>query len=729
MQPMHRKGLTDADVGGGGQSEAMATGMMRTLLVLGVSTFLLTVGGGPAAAIIDDPDVDTSAEYLFRVSPEEGLVEVTIDLAVTADKPNRSAGGGGYYEYYFQGYFLVIPEEAVDLTVTDPNGRELNYVIDEEVEDVKVLEIDFRRNIFYRQTANIVVNYTLPAGAARSDALTRVNEAYAGFEIWLTPQIEEANVSVITPFGFDDRSTGSEPFTNRLQDGESLFVAEDVDPETFWSLVSLARDDSLTVTEVEIGDHTVEISSWPGDDVWTEHVTTNLENGLPTLIEQVGLPWPIEGELAIIESYSPYLSGYAGWYDPNTDEIEIGDQLDSHLVFHELSHVWFNPELFDQRWITEGLADVFGAAVVESLGDEPPMPDRTSLVDGSAQPLNQWTTFTSEADVETWSYGASWTVTQAIVDEVGLETMSAAIQSAANDRIAYLGDGEAERGPKRRDWRFYLDLIENHGEVTDGKVSELFADWALLGTQRSTLDVRATSRTAYRELVESGDEWAPPFTVRKAMSDWRFDDADELIAESQALIGRRDDVVRTLTPVDAELPTDLERGFESGDDLEATGELLSDVAEAADQLRATNGRIEGIDGPLQWVGALGTDHRSDFDGAVSAFERNRLTDSIERSQTIDGDIERLTTRGLIRTAAAVGGLLIIALIISWLVRRRKRNRQTRSSAVEPAGQAPEVASPPPPDNGTAPTQSTETPQPSWAPPMPSRPVSEAETGV
>ena len=51
-------------------------------------------------------------------------------------------------------------------------------------------------------------------------------------------------------------------------------------------------------------------------------------DGLPALEELIGRPWPVDGDLDIIETVAPYLYGYAGWYDGALGQIEIGDELD-----------------------------------------------------------------------------------------------------------------------------------------------------------------------------------------------------------------------------------------------------------------------------------------------------------------------------------------------------------------------------------------------------------------
>ena len=57
----------------------------------------------------------------------------------------------------------------------------------------------------------------------------------------------------------------------------------------------------------------------------------------------------------MVETASPYLYGYAGWYMPFESVIEVGDELDQHVMLHELAHIWFNDDLFEGRWINEAL--------------------------------------------------------------------------------------------------------------------------------------------------------------------------------------------------------------------------------------------------------------------------------------------------------------------------------------------------------------------------------------
>lgn len=46
--------------------------------------------------------------------------------------------------------------------------------------------------------------------------------------------------------------------------------------------------------------------------------------------------------MEIIETSTPHLYGYGGWYPSGANVIEMGDALDLRFLLHELSHAWFN---------------------------------------------------------------------------------------------------------------------------------------------------------------------------------------------------------------------------------------------------------------------------------------------------------------------------------------------------------------------------------------------------
>ena len=122
-------------------------------------------------------------------------------------------------------------------------------------------------------------------------------------------------------------------------------------------MVSARDDNKLIERVVDVGDQDVKVLGWPDDAAWADFVATQVEDGVPALEELTGLDWPATDTLDVVETASPYLYGYAGWYVRNDGLIEIGDELDQQVILHELAHVWFNDSLFSGRWINEGFAN------------------------------------------------------------------------------------------------------------------------------------------------------------------------------------------------------------------------------------------------------------------------------------------------------------------------------------------------------------------------------------
>lgn len=670
--------------------------------VLAAVVALLSVvaTGDPAAAAIEDPDIDTRAAYTYTVNLEDGVIEVRIELTVVGDKPDRTVDDG-VLEYFFTGYSLPIPSEAENLLVVDTSGAALRHGRSTSG-TVDRLEIDFRRNIFYRQTANLIISFTLAAGAAGSDNIARVNPAYASFVAWASPAIEQASVTVVVPTGFVDRSDTSAPF-ELVDDGVDLQLhAGDIDPESYYALVSVANDGALDehiidltnsllgveeAVEVEgnedVEGKAVRVLSWPGDQGWLDHVVDGIETGLPLLFDLVGRPWPVEDDLTIMESFSPYLDGYAGWYDPSTDVIEVSDEQDDQVLYHELSHVWFHRRLFENRWITEGLADLFAAETVAALGGEKPEPMPTSPSDTDAISLLNFDNPPSP-EAERWAYAAAWTVMGAIADEVGLETLTRVVAAADERRVTYLGDGEPETAQGVADWRRFLDLVENAQGVEQGPVSALVRDWLLQGEDHqggdpTVLDDRRQARSRYFRLVEAGDGWAAPLGVRNAMMLWDFAEAGDHLDRAEAALDSRELLLSAIESTGAQLPGHLEELYEAADlDSDEFTAALDEAAAAADEVREAHDGATASHSLLQRIGLIGTDLQAESDEAATAFTQGRLAEAVDEANEVDALIADSGEAGLLRTGVVVG-VLTILLSGLWFVGMRRTGTRGATS--------------------------------------------------
>ncbi|MEM8921927.1 MAG: GNAT family N-acetyltransferase [Actinomycetota bacterium] len=685
-------------------------GRRKSLAVLlgavAVAIGLVGLTPTPAGAVIEDPDIDSSADHLYTVNFERGVIEVAIEVTITADKPNVTTADS-IFQYYFEGYNLLVPDDAEELTVTDGSGElPFERIPGEAGEDSDILEIDFRRNIFYRQSATFTISFVIPAGAAGSDNIARVNPAYASFIAWTSPNFEEATVRVALPPGFEDRSTGPQPFEIDFDSVDEGLVADDLDPETYYAIVSLGNDDALDEEVIQLdtvlddpsvvpadSSSNVRVLSWPGDDAWRDHVLEGVEVGLPELARLVDRPWPIEEELTILESFAPYLYGYAGWYDSTTDVIEVGDERDEHVLYHEISHVWFNQDMFTDRWITEGLADYYAAETMDAIGRQRPEPPATTTTDLDAIDLSDFD-FPDTPEQEIWGYQASWGVMERIADEIGPDGLSRVIAAADQDHIPYTGDGDPEESLTNADWRRFLDLVENEQRVASGPVADLVDEWVLPrgdGPDFYDLDSRAVAREDYFELVEAGGDWAPPLVIRESMTEWRFQRAGELMTTADGLVEERDTIVELVAPTGAALPDDLEPLFEAVDDEDAfddVGDALAETNDAAAEVRESHDAVEAERSILQRLGLIGADVELEQDQAVAAFSAGELETAISEADEVDEIMDDAGSNGLLRLLAILMFLVILTALAVWLLFLRPRNRNKAKTEESAAMAAP-----------------------------------------
>lgn len=650
----------------------------RLLIALVVLTLLAVVSTPTPVSAQTVEGISTDATYRYVVSEDRSTIETTIDLAVTNIKPNRSTSRG-VTQYYFRGYYLSIPEEADNVVVTQ-DGRNVDVErIDEDGFDT--LDISFRRNIFYQNTANLEISFDLGSGEPRSAGNARINAAYVGFEIWVDPTIDTAEVEIVVPPGYDEGwvfgSTGSPN-----DDGSKTLVVSGLTSDRFYSdYVTMRNDDALDRRSLDIGGASFDLQFWPGDDAWADYIEERLREDLPDLRDAIGLPWPLEDPLVIQESHAPLVNGYGGWFDPSTNVIEIGDQFDDQLVLHELSHVWLNRDLMFSRWITEGLADQL-AATVDADG-EPVRPDPTSLADANAQPLLNWDTTEFDPERERWGYAASWTVTNEIVELIGDDGLREVIAAASGRHLSYVGEDGAEVFTTLPNWMNYLDWVAERAE-DDDEVDDVFRDWVVPPRFLDDMDDRAEARTQYDDLESVGADWAVPFGIRQAMTEWEFDAANSLMADAFEVLAERDRMAVALADLDIAPPPDAEEIYQTSDQSLADAQAATtELADAAESVSALHAEVRADRSFIATIGLIGDDPDGDLIDAIEAFESADFDELEAADARVRRSLESAVTNGLLRVG--VGGGALVVIVLAGLIMRRRRPSAasvTRSPTVD-----------------------------------------------
>jgi hypothetical protein len=653
-------------------------GVVRRLL-LTIALFL------PVAVLFGTPSPAGAADGLsvtstttFTVDAAAGAVRVRGEFHLVNTLPDQ-VDGTTVRRRYFSGFTVPGPAASANAIAVTAGGGGLRVTRRPVpgATDYVLYDIAFASDLFYRDTADVVLTYDITGNPPRSDNPIRVNAAYAAFGAFGIGDEGEVTVRVVVPDGFEVDVLGSDTQVSH-ENGTTVYTATDIaDPQQFDLFISARNDEALVSTQVTTdGGDRFDVRSWPGDDEWQQFVADLIRSGVPSLESLVGRPWPIDSLLEIRQAYTPYLYGYAGWFSASKREIEVGEDLDQEVVLHELSHAWFSDAWFADRWINEGLAQVYAGMVVAQGGGTPTVPTPIDQADPGVVALNDWgdPDFTNGADArEPYGYNTAQTVVQQIVDEVGVDHMREVLAAVDARTIAYVGDAPPEVVDTATDWRRFLDLVDEVGGATTA--DDLIERYVVNTDQAPMLAPRAAAREAYAALVTNGAEWAPPIGVRRRMSEWEFDRATDLMSQSQDVLATRDTLDGLAAELAVEYPDSLEAAYESADDDLST---VTDQIQA--QIDATQLTIDAAaanaedHGWFEVLGLRGTDLPALLDQAKVALATGDLDTASERSQRVIDTVADSSSVGLQRAALAAGALALVvslAIGITLLTRRRR----------------------------------------------------------
>lgn len=644
--------------------------MLAVMSVLGFFSL-----AGPAQA--DESGLVVEAQTIYTL--ESDRVAVEIDMILTNTLPD-SEEGGVTFQYYFDTLTLPIPAGAVDVVARTNSGSRLQVSSGETDGNVQSAVITLGSRLLYGAQQRIRLDFDLPGAEERSDGQFRINEAYAWFVAWAYGDPGRSFVSVRIPGDYQAEWLGG-PLTGvEESDGDTVFSVAGLPNPAEWYLVVSARNDAALRSEiVSFRGGSLELRSWPQDEEWLAYVTETVDKGLPAMIEAVGQPWP-RSDLEILQSYTPTIYGYAGWYLPETGRIEIGESLDAQVILHEAAHLWFNESLFDARWINEGLSEEYAyQARLDSFlpGIEP----RTSLGTDGRVSLNRWgvPTFQRDGvdDQEFYGYEASWFVTHELVADIGLESMAAVIAAASDDEIAYRGAGEPESVDPRDDWRRYLDLLEEVGGST--RAEGLFREYVVTRLEEESLDLRAVARDRYAAAAAIAGDWAMPLPVRRPMSDWEFEEALAAIQQVGAILEERDEVAAMAGTLGVDQP-DLERMFEEAEEFGSVASAIEAQSEAITALNEARDALDDPQGIMEKIGLVGEEFADDYEQAVLAFESNDLDQALRSAREVESNREGAAGRGATRVTVSFGSATLVVGAWYLLVRRRQGASTTQTSS-------------------------------------------------
>ena len=515
-----------------------------------------------AAATTDSLGLTTSTTY--TLVPDRHVVRAAIDVTARNNKPNR-VSGGVITRYFYDSFRIGVQPEA--RSVRASSGGTSLHVSTTPADGYTTVEVRFRSSLFYKQSAKVHVTFDLPGGPPRSKSEVRVGPAFATFVAWAFG--DSGSVRIVIPKTFDSDTSGADVTKSTAGGSTVLSAANITDVGAWYVVVNADRPSALTSKRISLpGGEELVIHAWPDDRPWNTQVSELLSKGLPELVDEIGLAWPVQGDLSIFEVHTALLEGYAGVFFEGENRIEVSEDLDDLTILHETSHAWFNTNLFVGRWINEGFADTYASRSLDALGLGAWAPGDVQPTDRAAVKLNDWVFPGRIADTETdareqYGYDASWTVVRSIVSDVGTVGMRAVLNAADSHQIAYVGAGDPQTVSGPNDWRRLLDLVDEIGKSKTA--DDLFRRWVAGAGDLQQMDQRAAARTVYVKLTSDGRDWLAPAYVRRAMSDWSFSIATSRIGEAEGLLAKRDRLADLSGDLGLTPPTDLRTAYETAD--------------------------------------------------------------------------------------------------------------------------------------------------------------------
>ncbi|SKC42165.1 gluzincin family metallopeptidase [Krasilnikoviella flava] len=648
---------------------AAPTAALPTVLGAGLVAALLLAG--PAAVADEGLTEESHSRYVLRAKDTE--VRATMTTTIGNVTPDR-----GLTYYYYTSYAVPVPAGAQDVRATS-GGASLPVRLEGTDDPSTRYAVATFAPLRYGSTRTIEWSFVVPGEPVRSEDYTRVGDGFATFA---TPGVGDAGrttVEVVLPASMTFDAT-SDVFTHERSGKTVTYTAtENTDKDGIWAVVSARDPKKADEKAVEVGDTTLTLQSFPGDERWTRFVAKRLTTGLPVLEDLVGRPWP-GGLDTIREDVSPKVLGYA-WFDPDNDEIVIPEDLDEATLYHELGHAWLNPDRLKERWLSEGMTEVVAHRVVALTGgksDPWDAPDRDADV---AVPLSAWDARPGELDedAEAYGYAASYTVVQKLLGNLDDDTFTAVVSAAQAGQSAYERPGSTDENWGRTDWRRFLDLVETRGEVAGAP--KVLRTWVLDADQRSALKPRAAARDAYAALDDADGAWSPPLGLRTAMTDWEFGDAKDVRG---ALDGAAQDAGAVQAAAEAaglDVPAPVRAAYEGAsgaDDYAGLATLLPRAAAVMTRVGEA-GRAAAADrDPVSGLGALvlGVDRAS----------------ARAQADLAAGDLDAAASRadaaaGRADAAPWVGaGLVVLVLgaaggVAALVVRRRRRAGSAAGASV------------------------------------------------
>lgn len=662
-----------------------------TILLIGMSLVGMPLAGAQTDGL------EYTEDTVFTVL--DGTVRVDIVATMANTTVERREGDAIIYSF-FDELLVIMPVGAQNISVTS-RGSTLSSSSEPLDEDFELRTFALPGELRSGESRSFSISYELPAGELRGDGLFFVNPAQSAFPLWSFSDPGRGSLELRIPRTAELNDIGQ--LLTRTGADADYVTFEPVDfslPSELFAYVTVTDEAALETRTISVSGQDIEINSWPGDLVWADFAADTITHGLPVFEDVIGLPVPDQETLQVTESATPYFFGYGGWYNSLETSIDIGNELDDTVMLHELSHAWFNIDLFTERWIAEGLAEEFTWRVQGELGLEQEVPPSVPrLTDRGAQPLEQWDSAlagTSNSELfrnqERYGYETSWFVVREVANTIGLDDMQSVLRAAAEDAPSYphddadgdgsvVGDGSAAL--IENDWRRLLDLTSLYATPEEAdRIEELFVEYVLDAARLDELDDRNAARNEFELVAQRDPSWAVSQDITDSMGRWDFDRAEALLENARLI---QDEYLRLeaeLAGRDIAVSDSARNAYEQGESgAEEALVLIRRQMAAAALILEMEANVEAGQTFRQRLGLLGG---SGIPDAVADAKLLLAEDDFvgveETAAELEGALVDAERSGALRMAILLGLLSVLLIVFGVVGWRRSKGSRGKADA-------------------------------------------------
>jgi hypothetical protein len=678
---------------------------VRRRLILGLVPMLLAGMATLASPLpaLASGEVLENGTTSYVVNTARSEIDVTVQLSIRNNKPPTHSVApcpGGYYtctwttNYYWDWIEIAVETQAGPLKATS-NGGKVRPSTAHRGTYYNLVRLNYPA-VYYHQTRTINVTYAIPAGPDAAGGF-RAGKAYVDL-CAVGNGYDSGSVQVVLPSGYNVAPYAGWGLGHVTETGSQQTLSSGTisQPNTFWTCFEGTNPANLTRSTVSTPDQTFTIEAWPEDAGWAATVGADVQAEASKLEDLTGLKMP-GGTIQVQEAGASQLGEYVGSYNSSTKTATVAEDTDHATVAHELSHIWFNRQLFLFTWMNEGFAGYSEKAA--GVGNYKPCTYPGAYPGAGPADLTVWRFLDRDStkedqSVTDWQYAASCYLVTNLADTMGPASFKAVLVAASNGEIAYLGADPAEKSPNGGSpvsAQMLLDLVDERGMLPAGvedldRVQNLLDDYVMFS--KTQLDARSKARSNYHQLLDATGGWKLPLAIRSPMASWEFATAQSAMDTATQILALRAEVQKNVSGLSLD-GTPIQTQFEAVKtqaDLDALLALTKKEADAAARLAQAKQLNDGSHSIFQTVGLLGADPGASIAAATDAIKNAKPDDASAAAQKAIDLINGSGDQGLIRLGILLATILVVVGILGFLLLYRRR--RGRALAIAAAADAP-----------------------------------------